>query len=124
MINVRFGRRRAIALNAKPVDVLIFIPVIPAIPVIATWFLPWERWIPRRIPKSVTGPYLLYCSFAAWHFKGPRWLVAGVAFWGLFVSAMAVYDMLKARRLKEARDWPIAEGTVIHFDQKRDTDGI
>jgi hypothetical protein len=28
--------------NARNVDVLIFIPLIPAIPVIAFWFLPWE----------------------------------------------------------------------------------
>ena len=110
---------------AKPVDVPILYSGHSCNPCNRYLVLAMEKpWIPRRIPKSVTGPYLLYCSFAAWHFKGPRWLVAGVAFWGLFVSAMAVYDMLKARRLKEARDWPIAEGTVIHFDQKRDTDGI
>jgi O-antigen ligase len=51
------------------VDVLVFIPLIPAIPVIATWFLPWERWIPKRIPKKIIGPYLLYCAFALWYFK-------------------------------------------------------
>jgi hypothetical protein len=37
---------------------------------------------------------------------------------------MAIYDKIKLRRLKEARDWPVAEGTVIHFDQWRDEDGL
>ena len=42
-------------MSARTVDVLIFIPLIPAIPVIAFWFWPWERWIPKIIPKKVIG---------------------------------------------------------------------
>jgi hypothetical protein len=111
-------------LSAKTIDVLIFIPVIPAIPVIATWFLPWERWIPRKIPKSIIGPYLLYCSFAAWHFHEPRWVIAGVAVFGFAVSTIAADDLLKARQVKRARDWPTTKGTVIHIDQRRNEDGL
>jgi hypothetical protein len=50
------------------VDVLIAIPVLPLLPVVATWFLPWEDWIPKKVPKVVLGPYLLYAAFASWHF--------------------------------------------------------
>jgi len=101
-------------MSPKLVDALIFIPVIPAIPIIATWFLPWEHWIPKRIPKSIIGPYLLYCSFAAWHFWGPWWVTLLVALLGTVVSAMGVFDIWKAKRLEQARDWPVVEGSVVH----------
>jgi len=42
--------------SARTVDVLIFIPLIPAIPVIAFWLLPWERWIPKVTSNKVIGP--------------------------------------------------------------------
>ena len=111
-------------MSAKAVDVLIFIPLIPAIPAAITWWLPWERWIPRKVPKKVIGPYLLYGSFAAWHFGGPWWVVVLVALWGIGVSAEAVFDARKARRLKQARDWPIAEARVIHIHQTPDENGF
>jgi hypothetical protein len=121
--------------SANPVDVLIFIPLIPAIPVIALWPLPWERWIPKKIPNKIIGPYLLYCAFAIWHFKQPWWLVSFVGLWGISVSAMAIFDMRKARMLKQARerkartleqarDWPVAEGFILHTDQSSDADGV
>ena len=50
-------------------DMLVLIPIIPLFPVIATWFLPWEEWLPRRIPKLILGPYLLYAAFAAWYLR-------------------------------------------------------
>ncbi len=106
------------------VDVLIFIPLIPALPVIATWFLPWERWIPKRIPKSIIGPYFLYFSFAAWHFRGPWWAVVLAAAVGIFVSVMAVFDAWKAKRLKQARDWPVVEGSVVHVHELRDDNEV
>lgn len=111
-------------MSPKMVDVLIFIPLIPALPVIATWFLPWERWIPKRIPKSIIGPYLLYCSFAAWHFWGPWWVTSLVALLGTVVSAMGVFDIWKAKRLKQARDWPAVEGSVVHVGESRDDWGV
>jgi hypothetical protein len=121
--------------SANTVDVLIFIPLIPAIPVIALWILPWERWIPKIIPKKIIGPYLLYCAFAIWHFKQPWWIVSFVGFWGITVSAMAILGLRKARMLKQAqegkarvlkqaRDWPVAGGIVLHTGQSRDEDGV
>lgn len=106
------------------IDVLIFIPVIPAIPVIATWFLPWEDWIPRKVPKKIIAPYLLYCSFVTWHFKQPWWLVLMVAGWGIAISVMAIFELRKERIVKQARDWPVTEGCVLHTGQSREADGI
>jgi hypothetical protein len=125
----------AILVSANPVDVLIFIPLIPAIPVIATWFLPWERWIPDKIANKIIGPYLLYCAFAIWHFKQLWWTVLLVGLMGIAISAAAIFDLRKARMLKQARerkarmlkqarDWPVAEGFVLHNGQSRDADGL
>jgi len=111
-------------LSAKAVDVLIFIPLIPAIPAAATWWLPWERWIPRKVPNKIIGPYLLYCTFAVWHFRAPWWLVGAVALWGIGVCVIAVFDVRKARRLTEARHWPTAEASVLGIGQTRDDDGF
>jgi hypothetical protein len=46
-------------------DVLILIPLIPAAPLVITWWLPWERWLSEEVPKYLLGPYLLYAAFAA-----------------------------------------------------------
>jgi hypothetical protein len=43
---------------------------------------------------------------------------------GIAVSAAAIFDLRKARRLKQARDWPVAEGFVLHSGQRRDADGV
>lgn len=43
---------------------------------------------------------------------------------GIAVSAMAIFDLRKARMVKQARDWPVAEGCVLHTGQTRDADGI
>jgi hypothetical protein len=121
--------------SAKTVDVLIFIPLIPAIPVIATWFLPWERWIPDKIANKIIGPYLLYWAFAIWHFKQLWWAVLLVGLMGIAISAAALFDLRKARMLKQtrrrktrmleqARDWPVADGFVLHNGQSRDADGL
>lgn len=48
---------------------------------------------------------------------------------------MAIFDLIKARMLKQAqekkarvlkqaRDWPVAEGFVLHIGQSRDVEGI
>ena len=111
-------------MSAKTVDVLIFIPLIPAIPVIATWFLPWEFWIPKKIPNTITGPYLLYCAFATWHFKWSSWFVVMVSLWGIAVSVIAIFESKKARMVKQARDWPVTEGQVLNTSQIREADGF
>ena len=112
-----------ILVSANTVDILIFIPLIPAIPVIATWFLPWERWIPRKIPNRIIGPYLLYCAFAVWYFKQSQWLIVGIALWGIVVCVIAFFDVRKSRQLREARDWPIADGQVLGTGQSQNEDG-
>ena len=106
------------------VDVLVFIPLIPAIPVIATWFLPWERWIPKKIPKKIIGPYLPYCAFAVWYFKQSWWMVLMAGLGGIAVSAIAIFGLRKARMMKQAQDWPVAEDRVLGTGQSRDADGI
>jgi hypothetical protein len=121
--------------SARTVDVLIFLPLIPAIPVIAFWPLPWERWIPKIVPEKIIGPYLLYSAFAIWHFKQSWWIVSMVGLMGVGVSAAAIFDLRKARILKQARerkarmleqarDWPVAEGFVLHTGRSRDADGV
>ena len=107
-------------MSAKAVDVLILIPLIPAIPVIATWFLPWERWIPRVVPKKVIGPFLLYGALAAWHFQLPWWEVILVAVWGSVVSGMAISEAL---RLIHARDWPATEGRISGISRSGGSNG-
>lgn len=85
-------------MSAQLLDVLIFIPIIPAIPVIITWWLPWEDWVPKHISKSIIGPYLLYCSFAAWHFEMPGWFIVLLGVWGIVVSGMAIPERAEKRR--------------------------
>src|SRR5438477_5239175 len=90
--------------SARTIDVLIFVLLVPAIPVVAFWTLPWERWI-AKIPNPIIGPYLLYCAFAIWHFKQPWWIVVWVGLLGIAISAWAIFDLRKARMLKRpARD--------------------
>lgn len=105
-------------------DVLVFIPLLPAIPVIATWFLPWERWIPKRIPKKVIGPYLFYCAFAVWYFKQSWWVVLMAGLGGIVVSVIAIFELRKARMMIQAQNWPLAEGDVLGTHQSRDADGV
>jgi hypothetical protein len=119
--------------SANSVDVLIFIPLILAIPPFG--FLPWERWIPDRIANKIIGPYLLYCAFAIWYFKQVWWAVLLVGLMGIATSAAAIFDLRKTRMLKQtrerktrmleqARDWPVAEGFILHNGQSRDADGF
>ena len=108
-------------MSVNTLDVIVFIPLIPALPVLATWYLPWERWIPRKISKSIIGPYLLYCAFAAWHFRGPWWVVALVGLGGFIVSAMAWTERY---RLKQASSWPGVEGLVVGVGESRDQDEV
>jgi hypothetical protein len=121
--------------SARTVDILLFIPLIPAIPVIALWGLPWDRWIPKIVPEKIIGPYLLYGAFAAWHFKQTWWMVSLVGLMGVGVSAAAIFDLRRARLLKQAqqrkvrileqaRDWPAADGFILHSGQSRDADGV
>ena len=110
-------------MSIKFLDVLVFIPVIPAIPVVATWFLPWERWIPRKIPNKIIGPYLVYCSFACWYFRVSWWVILPVATLGVGACVIAGFDPRKAQRLKQSRNWPATEGYVTGISETQDSDG-
>jgi hypothetical protein len=58
------------------VDVIIFITALPALFVLATWWLPWESWIPwGKLTKIVLGLYILYLEFVSWHYGGLWWIV-------------------------------------------------
>jgi len=113
--------------GARTIDVLIFIPLIPAM----CWFLPWERW---AIPDKIVGPYLLFCAFAIWHFKQSWWAVLLNGLMGITSSGDAILDLRKGRMLKpgkerkasileQAQAWPIADGFVLQTGQGPDADG-
>jgi hypothetical protein len=78
--------------KVSTVDVLILIPLIPLTPVVITWWLPWESWIPKKVPKYVLGPYLLYAAFAAWHFKLDPFVVILLAIFGSVGLVSAFLD--------------------------------
>jgi hypothetical protein len=76
-------------------DVLVLIPVVPVLVLAPTWWLPWERWLKvEEWPARLLGPYLLYCAFAAWHFRLHWWAVLSVLAGGVLVTAWAAHDAL------------------------------
>jgi hypothetical protein len=82
------------------IDWLILAPAIPAIPILVTWYLPWERlW--AKLPKAIIGPYALYLFFVAFHFDNDHrywWLYYGwLAVAGVVVSIMAVVEKVKGK---------------------------
>jgi hypothetical protein len=77
-------------LRTKTIDVLVLISIVPALPIVATWFLPWEKWIPKLLPKKIIGPYLIWCAFGARYFGMPSWLVATVLVWGIGICVFAI----------------------------------
>ena len=78
-------------------DVLVLVPLIPGMPVLATWWLPWERWLPKYIPKKILGPYILYAAFAAWHFGMPWWVTLIAVFWDATFSVLAIIESVDKR---------------------------
>ena len=56
-------------LSMKTANVLVFIPLIPAMPVLATWWLPWERWLPSKVPKRILGTLHSVCCFRSLAFR-------------------------------------------------------
>ncbi len=85
-------------MSLKPLDVLVFTPLIPVLPAVVTWYLPWERWIPKWLPRKVIGPYLLYCAFGAWYFNMPWWFVLLVGIWGTAICGYGIYEHFQYRR--------------------------
>jgi hypothetical protein len=81
-------------------DWLIAVPAIPVAPMVITWWLPWERWIPwGKLPKAFLGPYALYLFFVVYHFDDdfPRnwWKYIWVAITGLILSIYSVFEKFK-----------------------------
>jgi hypothetical protein len=79
------------------IDIALILPFLPLAPFLLVWWLPWERWVSRRVPKWFLGPYILYGALAAAHFHQHLWCVLGLAVVGTGVSASAAYDELKKR---------------------------
>jgi hypothetical protein len=103
-------------------DVLIAIPVIPLVPMFITWWLPWERWIPwGKVPKLLSGPYLLYVAFAAWHFHAHDWFVLILIVVGVILTVMGAIGKAPAalpsttdkKFLKTLQDWLCAESEIM-----------
>jgi hypothetical protein len=85
-------------MTMSTLDVLIVAPGIPLAPVVLTWWLPWERWIPwGKLPKGVLGPYALYVSFAAWHFRFYWWFVLATFLVGASLSIVAILEQIMER---------------------------
>ena len=82
--------------NAK--DWIVLAPVIPLLPVIVTWWLPWEDWLPwGKIPKTISGPFLFYAAFVTYYFKAPAWVVGITIAWGLFECAVGIKERIHRR---------------------------
>lgn len=91
------------ALIFSELDVLIALPLLPLAPIVATWWLPWERWIPwGRVPKALAGPYLLYVSFALQHFRLGSFLVTTSLLAGAVLSVWGAVDVIRNWRY-----WPL-----------------
>jgi hypothetical protein len=78
-------------------DQLLLAPLWPFFVLAATWWLPWEQWIPWIELRSVLGPYLLYASFVAWHFKIAWWITLGAAFVGTALCVFTLFHKPKQR---------------------------
>jgi hypothetical protein len=89
-------------------DVVVFVPLVPAMPVLATWWLPWERWLPKYVPKQILGPYTIYASFAAWYFSMPWWVVLIAVIFGLTLSVIAIIEVMD-KRAEASRNHPLMQ---------------
>lgn len=68
-------------------DLIILVPILPLFPM-ALFLTPYTK-LAHRIPKIILGPYLLYVSFALWHFYR-EWSVT------LLVAAIGVLLIILA----------------------------
>jgi hypothetical protein len=82
------------------IDVIILIPLIP---LLLVWYLPWEGWVWDKLPKpwrKFAGPYLLYVSFVFWHFELVWWSTLCVFGMAVGLSVWAILQELNTRREK------------------------
>lgn len=105
--------------RTRTLDVLVFISLVPVMPVLATWFLPWEKWIPKFVSNKILGPYLIYCTFGAWYFGMPMWFIVVILLFGIGVSAAALSGIknsfVSKQRRSQALRWSIADGIITRF---------
>jgi hypothetical protein len=81
-------------------DVLVLIPVVPLFPVIATWWVPWEKWLPGKIPTLISGPYLFYAAFAAWYLKLGNVTVVLAIVIGALTTIAGIFEKIVDRMAK------------------------
>jgi len=77
------------------IDFLVVAPVLPFLPIIITWWLPWENWIPWAKVLHIIGPVLMYGAFVAWYFGGDTQDVFVIALAGAGLSFYGVVMLLK-----------------------------
>ena len=75
------------------------LPLFPLMMLGIIWLAPWEPWVWRNVPKTIAGPYLLYCAFAFWHFRAHSWIVLLFVTIGVLVCAVALKEILGRGKL-------------------------
>ncbi len=88
------------------VDWLVLAPLIPFMPIIVTWWLPWEQWLPIGKYPHVVGPVFLYGAFAAWYFAAGWWAISILAVVGVVVCAFVVWAALYKPSLEQSENEP------------------
>jgi hypothetical protein len=74
-------------------DVVVLTPALPALALVATWWLPWDRWIPwRKLHRTGLGLYALHLSFVAYYFRLPMWMPILVLLTGPTILVVAVVE--------------------------------
>ena len=79
-------------------DAVIILPLLPALVILISWWLPWEGWLWKRFPKIISGPYFLYCALVLWHFRTPWWAIFIAAAAGSVLSLAAILERGKLCR--------------------------
>lgn len=73
------------------VDIIVLAPIVPVLPLLVTWWLPWERWIPwAKVPPLLLGPYVLYGAFVGWYFHLHTWVIILLVLVGIIVSLIGL----------------------------------
>jgi hypothetical protein len=78
-------------------DVAIALPLFPWLLIAIIVWAPWEPWVWKNVPKTITGPYLLYSAFAFWHFHARWWWVLPTAALGVAICGVAVNEVYSRR---------------------------
>jgi len=98
-------------MSMSTLDILVLIPLIPALPILVTPLYPWEYSIPwEKIPKAFLGPYIMYAAFAAAYFKFDPSIAIAAAVFGAALSIWAVVEKPKPERVSPAKDQARTQG--------------